>query len=294
MTGENSFAALLRDRLEIQIDRIEPLEGGMIGTVARVHGTDGTCVVAKTGPTPLETEAFMLGHLADESDLPVPSVEYAARELLVLEDLPGTTDHGHGVARDAARHLGALHDVTGRAHGFPRDTVTGPVHQPNPWTDSWRSFFRKRRLEHAAQLALEEPSPIEESSETGALPPSLYERLRTIATDTDVLLEEPPAPSLIHGDVWRTNVLSEDGRVTGFLDPASYYADPEIELAYVDWTDTFGEAFFQTYESLRGIREGFFETRRYVYRLYPLLVHVHLFGEDYLAELERTCAKLGY
>ncbi len=46
--------------------------------------------------------------------------------------------------------------------------------------------------------------------------------------------------------------------------------------------------------SMAEIADGFFETRRDVYTLYPLLVHVRLFGEEYLDELGRTLERIGY
>jgi fructosamine-3-kinase len=238
------------------------LTGGQIGTVRRVTLDDGRQVVAKTGGTPLDTEGRMLRYLAEHSDLPVPTVFHADPELLLIEYVEGETTHDAVVARDAADHLAALHEVGSDAFGFDFDTVTGPVCQPNAWTDSWVAFYRERRLD------------------------SLLSRTE--------LLTEPEAPSLVHGDVWTTNVLARDGAVTAFLDPAVYYAHPEVELAYVDWTGTFGDAFFERYRDHRGVASGFFERRRFVYRLYPLLVHVHLFGGRYHDELDETLERIGY
>jgi fructosamine-3-kinase len=81
--------------------------------------------------------------------------------------------------------------------------------------------------------------------------------------------------------------------VAAFLDPATYYAHAEVELAYVDWTDTFGDAFFERYDARRGVAPGFDE-RRDVYALYPLLVHVYYFGDPYPDELATTLDRLGY
>ena len=277
-TLENRVEAVLK----VPVTSVATLDGGMIGSVHRVELADGRTVVAKTGDTPLTVEAFMLRHLGNESYLPVPDVYHADDDLLLLEFVRGTTEHSPAVARDAADRLASLHRVTGPAFGFERDTLTGPVRQPNPWTDSWVEFFGTHRLAHLRRVA----------SET--LSTRTIQRLESVQADLDHLLEEPPAPSLIHGDVWRTNVLSDDETVRAFLDPATYYAHPEVELAYVDWTDTFGSAFFERYRKRRGIEDGFYETRRFVYRLYPLLVHVHLFGGEYLDELAETLDRLGY
>jgi len=56
---------------------------------------------------------------------------------------------------------------------------------------------------------------------------------------------------------------------------------------------TFGEAFFAVYESVMPLESGFHEVRSDLYNLYPLLVHVRLFGSGYLAGIDRTLARLG-
>jgi fructosamine-3-kinase len=56
---------------------------------------------------------------------------------------------------------------------------------------------------------------------------------------------------------------------------------------------TFGAAFFARYEEIRPIRAGFHEARCALYNLYPLLVHVRLFGSAYLPALGRTLARFG-
>ena len=260
------------------------LDGGMIGSVHCVELEDGRTVAAKTGDTPLETEAFMLRYLASESDLPVPAVLYVDDELLVLEFVAGESSFSPAAERDAADRLARLHGVTAGAFGFPRDTLTGPVRQPNPWTESWPAFFGEHRLRRVADLTVED----------GSISESLRERVEGVVSDLDSLVTDPDAPALIHGDVWTTNVLARDGEVRAFLDPACYYAHPEVELAYVDWTDTFGEAFFGRYRVLRCIESGFFDRRRFVYRLYPLLVHTYLFGGAYPRALDETLERLGY
>jgi fructosamine-3-kinase len=85
--------------------------------------------------------------------------------------------------------------------------------------------------------------------------------------------------------VWSGNVLAKGERVTAFLDPAIYYADREVELAFICLFNSFGEPFFERYEEVRGIRAGFFEVRRDLYSLYPLLVHVY----SWTGQLMRSC-----
>ena len=84
------------------------------------------------------------------------------------------------------------------------------------------------------------------------------------------------------------------GRIAGFVDPAIYCGQPEIELAFATLFGTFGKAFFEAYESLMPLEPGFHEVRADLYNLYPLLVHVRLFGSGYLAGIDGTLARLGF
>lgn len=88
-------------------------------------------------------------------------------------------------------------------------------------------------------------------------------------------------------------MLASGNRITGFLDPALYYGHPEIELAFTTLFNTFGEAFFNRYQELTPIPPGFFELRRDLYNLYPLLAHVNIFGGGYIAPIEETLKRIG-
>ncbi len=278
------LTASVESALGQPVEGVEALDGGMIGDVFRVELSDET-IVAKTGEHDLTTEGRMLAHLHAESDLPVPEVFHSDPDLLCLEFVAGESRITPAVERDAARHLADLHAVEGRAFGFPFDTLIGPLEQPNPWTERWVPFYRDQRVRSIRDRA----------SDAGTLPASLASRVEQACEDFESLLVEPDHPALLHGDVWRTNLLTDGERVTAFLDPACYYGHPEAELAYADWTETFGDPFFEAYRRERGVDlDGFFERRRYVYRLYPLLVHVHLFGGEYRDELDETLALLGY
>lgn len=279
--------AALRTRVEdltgTAVEAATDLDGGEVGRARRLDLADGRALVAKTGPTPLSVEGRMLRYLDDRTDLPVPAVHHAADDLLLLSFVPGDGAVTPAVERDAAERLAALHGATADAYGFPFDTLSGRLAQPNPWTESWTAFFREHRLLRVARAA----------REAGALPAALHERVRALAADLDAHLAEPAAPALVHGDVWRGNLVVRDGAVAAFLDPACYYGHREVELAYVAWTGTFGSAFLERYRELRPPAAGA-AARRPVYELLPVLEHVEQFGASYLPAVRERLDALGY
>ena len=260
-----------------------PLGGGCIGDVRRVDLADGRIVVAKIGGAGLALEGFMLEYLGREGGLPVPAVHGVGADVLVMEMLPSGGRLTEAAQHHAADLVAALHSVPGPAFGFERDTVIGGLHQPNPPMDHWLDFFRDHRLLFMARQALD----------AGRLPVALMGRVEALAVRLGEWIDEPAAPSLIHGDLWTGNVLCDGGRISGFIDPAIYHADPEIELAFTTLFGTFSDAFFSRYQDHRPLAPGFFEARRDLYNLYPLLVHVRLFGGSYVAAVDKTLRKFG-
>jgi len=277
----------IEQALGAPVKRQGALSGGCIGEVYRVDLGSGDTVVVKVADGSdgtLDIEGYMLRYLAEHSDLPVPAVRHSEPDLLIMDFLPGDSRFGGREQEHAAELLASLHSVQAEQYGLERDTLIGSLPQPNGWMDTWIDFFRERRLLHMARAAKRE----------GRFGGDTLRRVERFAEHLDEWLLEPPHPSLLHGDVWTTNVLAAKGRITGFIDPAIYYGHPEIELAFSTLFGTFGDAFFRHYEAIRPIPDGFFDTRRDIYNLYPLLVHVRLFGGGYLGGVERTLQHHGY
>jgi fructosamine-3-kinase len=210
-------------------------------------------------------------------------VLHSAPRLLIMEYVEGDSHFSAKAQEHAAELLAALHDVREPRFGLDEATLIGGLHQPNPRSGAWIPFFREHRIVYMAN----------EAARAGRLDRKMVSRVMRFAEKLEDVLEEPEYPSLLHGDVWTTNVLASGGRITAFLDPAVYAGHPEIELAFITLFGTFGDAFFARYHSLRPIRAGFFEERRDIYNLYPLLVHVRLFGGGYVSGVERVIARYG-
>lgn len=267
---------------------IRPLSGGSVSQVFRLYLTDGRKVVAKWDPmnnSPvLDIEASMLRYLGHNTRLPVPEVLHAEPDLLIMTHLEGASFFDDRAQIHAAELIAELHNLRGEAFGFSQHTLIGGLPQPNPTGERWIPFFRDHRLLYMAQ----------EGHRAGRLPSAVRAQVEKFAAHLERWLLEPEYPSLIHGDLWTTNLLAREGRITGFLDPAIYFAHPEIELAFSTLFGTFDSIFYKHYSTLRPILHGFFEERRDIYNLYPLLVHVRLFGGSYVNAVERILARFGY
>jgi fructosamine-3-kinase len=264
-----------------------PVGFGLEGAVVRLADGRRLAVKARADRSraaSLELEAYMLRELARLSELPVPHVHYADDDLLVMDFIE--TDGG-GITSSVERHAGeliaALHTTRRARFGYARDTLIGPLAQPNPESERWLPFFRDHRLLFMARRAHEE----------GALPASLLARVERLAGRLEEHLIEPAHPSLLHGDLWTGNVLVRQGRIAGLVDPAISCGHPEIELAFATLFGTFGADFFAAYENSLPLEPGFHEERREIYNLYPRLVHVRLFGSGYLPGIDSTLGRLG-
>ena len=276
--------ARVGEAVGVPVERSRALSGGQVGSAVRCTLTDGREIVAKTSPgTPLDVEAYMLRTLRERSNLPVPEVLYASEDLLVQTFVEGSSRVGAEAERDAGRLLAELHGVRAERFGLERDTLLGPFRLDNTWNASWPQFYAEQRLLPLA----------EEAARRGQLPVEDRRRVERLAAELPDRFDADPTPALIHGDVWGGNVLARGERIAAFLDPATYYADAEVELAFIDLFHTFGEAFYRAYEERGPIDSGYRRWRRGLYQVAPLLVHVALFGSTYLGGLRARLVALG-
>ncbi len=280
---DTTIAQRIADATGSAVDQAGSLGGGHGARLYGIVLADGRELVAKaaTTSTTLDLEGTMLRYLAEHSRLPVPEVFLAEADLLVMSRLANRGRMGAAAQAHAAELLADLHGVTGPEYGFQHATLIGPLHQPNPPGDDWIAFFRDHRLLHMARKALTE----------GEIGNRLMHRIERLAERLGELIGPAAPATLIHGDMWGGNVLVDGDSISGFIDPAIYYADPEIELAFSTLFGTFGEPFFRRYAELRPIRPGFFELRADLYNLYPLLVHVRIFGSSYVGAVERIVSR---
>ncbi len=268
--------------------RVTPLLGGCIAEVYRLDFEDRAPLVAKVAApndsgSGLAIEGFMLDYLAAKTELPVPATRHVSEQLLLMDFIEHRPGRSEAAEEDAAARLAALHDLSAPEFGFERDTVIGALPQPNPWTENWCDFYRERRLLVMGLIA----------RESGRLPAETHRDLERFCLQLENFIDQPPLPGLVHGDVWSGNVLFGSRRVAAFIDPALYYADPEVEIAYIELLSTFGAAFHRRYRELRPLRPGYDEGRRDVYNLFPLLVHTEICGPPYAQMVQDILTRYG-
>lgn len=176
--------------------------------------------------------------------------------------------------------LAALHRNRPSFEGFglETDNFLGSQIQRNAPLAYWPKFYRERRL-----------MPQIERARRQGLIPSHRERLLVLLLDRlDFLYSgHDPEPSLIHGDLWSGNLLGA-GDEPVLIDPAVYYADREMEIAYMQLFSGFAGDVYAAYESAYPLDAGY-EERRSLHQLYPLLIHLNHFGEQYGPSIDAVC-----
>jgi len=232
----------------------------------------------------LAIEAHMLEDL-HEAKIRVPNVILSKGSFLVLEHIQPIHQDKTTQEMEAAKLLSRLHSVTNesRMYGYYYDTTIGPFTQKNEQTQyNWTLFLGQMRIMPMARYCYDE----------GKIPKEMLERLETLCHDLYKRIDMSTIyPSLLHGDVWGGNVLFEREGAC-LIDPAIYYGDKEMELAFIRLFGTFGETFFHAYGEIHPLSDDFYESKVPLYQIYPLLVHVALYGGSYVGELERILKRL--
>lgn len=286
MSVERAVLNRIEEVVGVRVSGTRALAGGCIAEVHRLDFLDGQRLVAKVdrGPTPqLDIEGFMLAELARRTNLRVPHVIVSEPGLLLMEFIESDGAVSEAGRVEFADAMAALHRVRAENYGFGRDTLIGPMTQPNVDATDWASFFGEYRLKRFSG----------EAWRSGQLPDELHRRCLRLGDRLADELEAGEGPVLIHGDCWSGNVLWHGGRLAGVIDPAIYHAEREVELAFMDLMGSFGGAFWGRYEEQFPIQPGFWERRRWIYQLYPLLVHAHLFGGGYVGAVAEALDAVG-
>lgn len=265
------------------IEKSAAVSGGDINDAFAVTLRSGDVVFVKTHPSPpdkmYEVEARGLRWLA-ETGVRTPAVLAVTDTFLALEYLTpsttGTQATDDALGRDLAR-LHAHRDAS-CAWGWHHDGFIGPLLQSNRPATDWPTFYRDRRLVPLMRLA----------TRRGVVGETLASRFDALCARLPALLGDAAGdrPSRLHGDLWGGNV-HRSAAGPYFIDPAPYWGHREVDLAMMQLFGGFGERVFAAYDEALPREEGH-EERADLYQLYPLLVHVCLFGATYVPGVARV------
>jgi len=171
--------------------------------------------------------------------------------------------------------LAILHHNTNIYFGLDNDNFIGSLPQFNSFNKSWKDFFIQERINKQIKMALD----------TGKISSRHVVMFETIYNKLNDIFPASEKPVLIHGDLWSGNLITNKFGDPCLIDPAVYYGNREIELSFTKLFGGFDARFYQVYQEVFPLELGF-DQRVDIYNLYPLMVHVNLFGGHYLSQVE--------
>lgn len=220
---------------------------------------------------------------ADEpGDDPTGNSDAPVGGFIIMEFIE-TAAPAEGFAEDLGRRLAALHRVRGPRFGFASDNFVGLTPQSNAESEMWSEFFARRRFEPM----------IARLDAKGLATGELRRGVDRIVGKLDATLGggREVIPSLVHGDLWSGNFLSDEAGAPTLIDPSVHYADREVDLAMTELFGRFDPDFYAAYREAWPLDAGY-EERREIYNLYHLLNHLLMFGLSYMTGVMNSIRRL--
>ncbi len=279
----------LRFALGARVTGARRLSGGDINDAFELTLASGARVFLKTNdaadPNMFPAEARGLSWLGEASALRVPEVlavssgrpgEPCFLVLELLEPAPRTRDFDQRLGRGLAQ----LHLSGAPSFGLDHDNFIGSLPQSNAAAGSWADFLWTRRFEPQLERAVA----------SGRATSRLRAGFQRLQARLAQLVGPAEPPARLHGDLWGGNLHVDEAGMPCLIDPAAYGGHREMDLAMMRLFGGFNEAVFRAYEAEYPLAPGHAE-RVALYQLYPLLVHVNLFGGSYVQSVEQSLAR---
>ena len=210
-------------------------------------------------------EAQNLSILKNTSSINVPKIILKCNNYLLLEFISSDKIHTNKFWLNFGYQLSKLHSVTNSNFGLSYNNFIGNLVQNNELSDNWIEFFITKRL--LPQIKICEQKNFFYSS---------FDKLFNML-DNILVIEKP---SLLHGDLWSGNFISRLDKPY-LIDPAIYFGNREMDIAMTKLFGGFNSKFYNSYNDSLPLQNGWQE-RLEIYNLYPLLVHLNIFGQRYL------------
>lgn len=200
-------------------------------------------------------------------------------QLLLLEWIePGVRNEGFW--KKFGEQLARLHHSSHDHFGFIENNYMGSLPQNNSFTENWEEFFVNYRLRPQIQLAIAKAH----------LGKDLVDRFENLFKKIGSFFNREK-PALLHGDLWSGNFLCNSHSMPVLIDPAVYFGHRSMDLAMTTLFGGFDEVFYDSYHHHFPLPANYREQWE-ICNLYPLLIHLNLFGKSYLADITNTLKKL--
>jgi fructosamine-3-kinase len=253
--------------------------GGCINHGVRLTTSEGGNFFLKTNancpPDMFACEVAGLNALKVPGGPRVPEPYVHGPDFLLMEDLaPASPANNYWEV--FGRQMAALHSHTHQRFGFEGDNYIGSTPQNNTWMEDGYQFFREYRLNFQTELA----------GRRGLLNRGEVDAVLALSDRLLELVPEQPA-SMLHGDLWSGNSISDAQGQPAIIDPAAYFGWAEADLAMMELFGSPGRQFWHAYNEVNPLEKGWRE-RFKLYNLYHLLNHLNLFGRSYHSQVMGT------
>lgn len=264
--------------IDDKIDSQRLVSGGCINNAEIVSTKSGKSFFVKTNsnskPDMFLKEADGLRELAKANVIRVPNVVYVDNDFIIIENIiPHTKENSFW--ESFGRNYARLHKCISTSFGFYEDNYIGATPQLNipSKTESvnWEEFYFNKRLLYQYKHA----------EKNGYASEELRKSFTQLENKINIVLKDCNAkPSLLHGDLWSGNFLTDETGNACLIDPAVYYGHREADLAMTKLFGGFDARFYLAYNEEYPVDDGY-EYRENIYKLYHVLNHLNLFGSGY-------------
>lgn len=286
MAVSKEFTAYLEEQLskvlnrQLQMKHVSAVSGGSINAAYCLHTTAGDFMMKRNSKTAypgmFAAESAGLDTIRHTKTIAVPATillnEFEDDSFLILEWIEAVRPN-QITTKLLGQQLAAMHRHTAAEFGFNADNYMGSLPQSNKTHHTWAGFFNNERLQPMVKIAA--VKGLMHTADVQAFE-KLYETLPGLFD------EEPPA--LLHGDLWSGNYLIGNNQKPYLIDPAVSYGHREFDIAMTTLFGGFDTAFYEAYQDSFPLAHGW-QHRLALWNLYPLMLHLNLFGNSYLAQV---------
>tara|TARA_B100000214_G_scaffold287557_1_gene217139 strand:+ start:9036 stop:9893 length:858 start_codon:yes stop_codon:yes gene_type:complete len=255
---------------KISIQKISSVNGGCINNTSKIDTNHGTFFLKwnlNCDKKMFSIEKKGLKLLDNCKSIYIPKVISESSDYLLMEYIK-SNNYTNKLWEKFGRSIADLHQLSNEYFGLEYYNYIGPLIQQNDQKDKWIDFFINKRI--IPQLKISNFN-----TETLRKFDKLFINIETIFHEE--------SPSLLHGDLWNGNFLFNKEKIVLF-DPAVYFGNREMDIAMTKLFGGFDNRFYHSYNEVFPFKKGW-EERIDICNLYPLLVHVNLFGVSYYSQL---------